>query len=177
MAKLGRARFLPSRFRGRRLRGSVALPASPDRWWTPVSRRIGAVFQWTLAAMQFGFDTGLRQPYFVCARKIMAENLPTSPGGALPPKPAESSKVQPKKETVRINLPPKPTSAPTIKLPTLAPGSAPLPPLLLRPEAPRLRSFPRQPLPPPVWRPPPNRPLRPPRRQRPVPWPLPRVAV
>jgi hypothetical protein len=40
----------------------------------------------------------------------------------LPPKPAEAAKVQPKKETVRINLPPKPTSAPTIKLPTLAPG-------------------------------------------------------
>ncbi len=55
----------------------------------------------------------------------MAENIPTSPGGALPPRPAEASKVQPKKETVRINLPPKPTSAPTIKLPTLAPGSAP----------------------------------------------------
>ena len=55
----------------------------------------------------------------------MADNLPTSPGGALPPKPAEASKVQPKKETVRINLPPKPTSAPTIKLPTLAPGSSP----------------------------------------------------
>jgi hypothetical protein len=52
----------------------------------------------------------------------MAENTPTSPGGALPPRPAEASKVQPKKETVRINLPPKPTSAPTIKLPTLAPG-------------------------------------------------------
>jgi hypothetical protein len=55
----------------------------------------------------------------------MAENIPTTPGGALPPKPAEAAKVQPKKETVRINLPPKPTSAPTIKLPTLAPGSAP----------------------------------------------------
>jgi len=53
----------------------------------------------------------------------MAENIP-SPGGALPPKP-EASKVQPKKETVRINLPPKPTSAPTIKLPTLAPGAPP----------------------------------------------------
>ena len=38
----------------------------------------------------------------------------------MPPKPAEAAKVQPKKETVRINLPPKPTSAPTIKLPTLA---------------------------------------------------------
>jgi hypothetical protein len=45
----------------------------------------------------------------------------------MPPKPAEASKVQPKKETVRINLPPKPTSAPTIKLPTLAPGSPPPP--------------------------------------------------
>jgi translation initiation factor IF-2 len=54
----------------------------------------------------------------------MADNIPTPPGGALPPKPAEASKVQPKKETVRINLPPKPTSAPTIKLPTLAPGSS-----------------------------------------------------
>jgi hypothetical protein len=54
----------------------------------------------------------------------MADNIST-PGGALPPKPAEAAKVQPKKETVRINLPPKPTSAPTIKLPTLAPGSAP----------------------------------------------------
>jgi hypothetical protein len=53
----------------------------------------------------------------------MADNIPTPPGGATPPKPAEASKVQPKKETVRINLPPKPTSAPTIKLPTLAPGA------------------------------------------------------
>ena len=43
----------------------------------------------------------------------------------MPPKPAEAAKVQPKKETVRINLPPKPTSAPTIKLPTLTPGGPP----------------------------------------------------
>jgi len=57
--------------------------------------------------------------------KDMAENTPTPPGGALPPRPAEAAKVQPKKETVRINLPPKPTSAPTIKLPTLAPGAPP----------------------------------------------------
>jgi len=57
----------------------------------------------------------------------MAENTPTPPGGAMPPKPAEAAKVQPKKETVRINLPPKPTSAPTIKLPTLAPGAPPPP--------------------------------------------------
>ena len=40
------------------------------------------------------------------------------PQGAVPPRPAEAAKVQPKKETVRINLPPKPTTAPTIKLPT-----------------------------------------------------------
>ncbi len=45
----------------------------------------------------------------------------------MPPRPAEAAKVQPKKETVRINLPPKPTSAPTIKLPTLAPGAPPPP--------------------------------------------------
>ena len=47
----------------------------------------------------------------------MAENTPITPAGALPPKPAEAAKVQPKKETVRINLPPKPTAAPTIKIP------------------------------------------------------------
>ena len=52
----------------------------------------------------------------------MAENIPNTPSGAVPPKPAEAAKVQPKKETVRINLPPKPTAAPTIKLPTLPPG-------------------------------------------------------
>ena len=51
----------------------------------------------------------------------MAENIPSMPGGAVPPKP-ETSKIQPKKETVRINLPPKPSAAPTIKLPTLPPG-------------------------------------------------------
>lgn len=50
----------------------------------------------------------------------MADN-PNLPGGAVPPKPAESSKIQPKKETVRISLPPKPTASATIKLPTLPP--------------------------------------------------------
>jgi hypothetical protein len=50
----------------------------------------------------------------------MAE-IPSIPGGAVPPK-KETGKVQPKKETVRINLPPKPSAAPTIKLPTLPPG-------------------------------------------------------
>jgi hypothetical protein len=55
--------------------------------------------------------------------------------GAMPPTKKETGKVQPKKETVRINLPPKPTAAPTIKLPTLPPGGptgastgGPLPP-------------------------------------------------
>jgi hypothetical protein len=52
----------------------------------------------------------------------MADNNPSLPGGPVPPKPPEGSKVQPKKETVRINLPPKPSAAPTIKLPTLPPG-------------------------------------------------------
>jgi len=51
----------------------------------------------------------------------MAENIPNTPAGAVPPKPAEAAKVQPKKETVRINLPPKPTAAPTIKIPAPAP--------------------------------------------------------
>src|SRR5262249_2874283 len=51
----------------------------------------------------------------------MAENIPNTPTGAVPPK-KETGKVQPKKETVRINLPPKPSAAPTIKLPTLPPG-------------------------------------------------------
>jgi hypothetical protein len=72
-----------------------------------------------------GFDTRARQLYVEVKFKVMAENIPNTPGGAMPPKPAEAAKVQPKKETVRINLPPKPTSAPTIKLPTLAPGAPP----------------------------------------------------
>jgi hypothetical protein len=53
----------------------------------------------------------------------MAENQPNPPAGAVPPKPAESAKVQPKKETVRITLPPKPTAAPTVRLPSMAPGA------------------------------------------------------
>jgi hypothetical protein len=74
--------------------------------------------------------------------KYMAENIPSLPGGAVPPQPPEGSKVQPKKETVRINLPPKPSAAPTIKLPTLppggpssAPGAAPFPPPAAAPAA------------------------------------------
>lgn len=53
----------------------------------------------------------------------MSENTPTSAPDAVPPKPAEASKVQPKKETVRITLPPKLASAPSIKIP--APPQAP----------------------------------------------------
>ena len=70
-----------------------------------------------------GFDTGAAAT-LVCwhKRKLCQRIFQICPGGAMPPKPAEAAKVQPKKETVRINLPPKPTSAPTIKLPTLAPG-------------------------------------------------------
>ena len=49
-------------------------------------------------------------------------NIPGAPVGAVPPVKKETGKVQPKKETVRINLPPKPSTAPTIKLPTLPPG-------------------------------------------------------
>jgi len=59
----------------------------------------------------------------------------------VPPK-KETGKVQPKKETVRINLPPKPSAAPTIKLPTLPPGgptgassAPPLPSIASRPPA------------------------------------------
>jgi len=52
----------------------------------------------------------------------MADNNPITPGGAVPPKPGDAAKVQPKKETVRISLPPKPSSSPTIKLPTVPAG-------------------------------------------------------
>jgi len=45
--------------------------------------------------------------------------------GAVPPKPAEAAKVQPKKETVRIPLPTPPKQASsTIKLPSI-PAAAP----------------------------------------------------
>ena len=65
--------------------------------------------------------------------------------GAMPPAKKETGKVQPKKETVRINLPPKPTAAPTIKLPTLPPGgptgaSSGAPPPPAPPAATTLRS-------------------------------------
>ena len=64
-------------------------------------------------------------------------NIPGAPTGAEPMK-KTTGKVQPKKETVRINLPPKPSAAPTIKLPTLPPGGptgapSPAPPTAAKP--------------------------------------------
>ncbi|MDR3457371.1 MAG: hypothetical protein P4N60_07995 [Verrucomicrobiae bacterium] len=58
--------------------------------------------------------------------------FPGAPTGAEPLK-KSTGKVQPKKETVRINLPPKPTAAPTIKLPTLPPGGPTGAPSLVAP--------------------------------------------
>jgi hypothetical protein len=54
--------------------------------------------------------------------EIPPTNAPGPVSGVVNPPKKETGKVQPKKETVRINLPPKPTAAPTIKLPTLPPG-------------------------------------------------------
>lgn len=45
----------------------------------------------------------------------MSDNL-NLPAGAAPPKPPEASKVQPKKETVRISLPPKAAAKETVRL-------------------------------------------------------------
>ena len=70
----------------------------------------------------------------------MAETPPNiSPGAVLPPK-KETGKVQPKKETVRINLPPKPSAAPTIKLPTLPPGGPTGAPTAVSAPAPALQA-------------------------------------
>jgi hypothetical protein len=66
----------------------------------------------------------------------MSDNTPTPPPGAIPPKPAEAAKVQPKKETVRITLPPKPTASPTVRLPSVAPATAPTVPFTAAQPAP-----------------------------------------
>ena len=50
----------------------------------------------------------------------MADETPQTPQTPAPA--GDASKVQPKKETVRINLPPKPTAAPTVKIPAPAPA-------------------------------------------------------
>jgi hypothetical protein len=60
----------------------------------------------------------------------MADIPSNNPISGGEPMKKSTGRVQPKKETVRINLPPKPTAAPTIKLPTLPPGGptgAPIP--------------------------------------------------
>jgi hypothetical protein len=64
----------------------------------------------------------------------MAENTPNAPTGGVPPKPGEAAKVQPKKETVRITLPPKPSASPTIKLPSIT-ATPPPPPTAAAPKA------------------------------------------
>src|SRR5476651_1312881 len=78
--------------------------------------------------------------------------IPPTPGAPVGAEPMKKStgKVQPKKETVRINLPPKPTAAPTIKLPTLPPGGptgapsiAPLRAAAPPPSAPALATAPK----------------------------------
>jgi hypothetical protein len=92
----------------------------------------------------------------------MAEIPPNIPSGSstgivLPPK-KETGKVQPKKETVRISLPSKPSTAPTIKLPTLPPGGptgapstttlpAPTPPQAVPPRATAAPAAPPRPAP------------------------------
>lgn len=94
------------------------------------------------------FDS--RRANLIFRIKFMADIPPINPGAPTGAEPMKKStgRVQPKKETVRINLPPKPTAAPTIKLPTLPPGgptgassaapmAAPNPPA---PGAPALRS-------------------------------------
>jgi hypothetical protein len=84
--------------------------------------------------------------------KIMADipPIPPTPGMPMGAEPMKKStgKVQPKKETVRINLPPKPSAAPTIKLPTLPPGgptgaSSAMPFQTAAPKAPSTAAAPR----------------------------------
>src|SRR5256885_2161874 len=96
----------------------------------------------------------------------MAENIPNTPSGAVPPRPTEAAKVQPKKETVRINLPPKPTAAPTIKIPAPA-STAPASAVAAAPAAPAAVHAPTHAPPTPAPRPsaaaPPGRPAPGPR--------------
>ncbi|MGI8967104.1 MAG: hypothetical protein ACR2H1_13590, partial [Limisphaerales bacterium] len=84
---------------------------------TQLSRGAINIFRNSLSPKKGGieFDTLSIRLYFL--KNIMAEN-PNLPSGL----PTEAAKVQPKKETVRINLPPKPTASATIKLPTLPPS-------------------------------------------------------
>ncbi|MCF7709416.1 MAG: hypothetical protein K9N52_11000, partial [Verrucomicrobia bacterium] len=54
----------------------------------------------------------------------MADNTPNNESSGTPPKPSESGKIQPKKETVRIKLPPKPSGPSTVKMPGRKPEYA-----------------------------------------------------
>ena len=77
-----------------------------------------------LRLREYRFDTS--KPRQLASAQItrMSENTPSPSGGAVPPKPAEASKVQPKQATVRIALPPKPAGGgATIRLPTAAPAA------------------------------------------------------
>ena len=77
-----------------------------------------------LRLREYRFDTS--KPRQLASEQItrMSENTPSPSGGAVPPKPAEASKVQPKQATVRIALPPKPAGGgATIRLPTAAPAA------------------------------------------------------
>jgi hypothetical protein len=87
------------------------------------------VVAWGFAGPDFSLDKDLTPSGHDSSVKesFMSENLSNLPTGAVPPKPAEPAKVQPKKETVRINLPPKPTATPAIKLPTQPAAGAPAP--------------------------------------------------
>ena len=87
----------------------------------------------------------------------MAENMPNLPTGAVPPKPAEPAKVQPKKETVRISLPPKPTAAPTVRIPVPSMPSAAVA-SAAAPAAPALTPAPAAPVGAPAPRPAPTSP-------------------
>ena len=89
----------------------------------------------------------------------MAENDPNTPSGGtpipppggVPPRPGDAAKIQPKKETVRISLPPKPSATATIKLPSIpggptlapaVPGAAPAPPAPSKPLTPAPSAMP-----------------------------------
>jgi len=73
----------------------------------------------------------------------MADNL-KPPAGAIPPPPAP--KVQPKKETVRISLPPKPAAKDTVRLELPRASTAGAPPAP-KPAAPTVPAAPKPPAP------------------------------
>lgn len=78
----------------------------------------------------------------------MADNLKT-PAGAAPPAPA-GSKVQPKKETVRISLPPKPAAKETVRLQLPPKAAASAAPAGVTPPKPAAPAPPKPATPPPA---------------------------